>query len=60
MVAKMGKIPDKSLFNSNSPTKRDQRKVLIYTSIIKVLFFERLNIEIYIFILTILLIWIKP
>jgi len=52
----MGKIPDKSLFNSNSPTKRDQRKVLIYTSIIKVLFFERLNIEIYIFILTILLI----
>ncbi|ORX43361.1 RhoGAP-domain-containing protein [Piromyces finnis] len=27
LVAKMGKLPDKSLFNSNSPSKRDQRKI---------------------------------
>jgi len=26
----MGKLPDKNLFNSNSPTKRDQRKVVIW------------------------------
>ncbi|OUM69349.1 hypothetical protein PIROE2DRAFT_19664, partial [Piromyces sp. E2] len=27
LVAKMGKLPDKNLFSSNSPTKRDQRKI---------------------------------
>jgi len=27
LISKMGKLPDKSLFNSNSPTKRDQRKI---------------------------------
>ncbi|KAL6611489.1 RhoGAP-domain-containing protein [Neocallimastix sp. 'constans'] len=27
LVTKMGKLPDKNLFNSNSPTKRDQRKI---------------------------------
>jgi hypothetical protein len=27
LLAKIGKLPDKSLFNSNSPTKRDQRKI---------------------------------
>eukprot|EP00833_Pecoramyces_ruminatium_P014407 jgi/Orpsp1_1/1188439/evm.model.d7180000064881.1 len=26
-ITKMGKLPDKNLFNSNSPTKRDQRKI---------------------------------
>jgi len=27
LISKMGKLPDKNLFTSNSPTKRDQRKI---------------------------------